>query len=165
MTTASPALPATTRNPWPLLLLFAALSCGTLALGGWLTSLGFGPWYDNLRKPPFQPPGWVFGPVWTTLFALLAWATWEVALRGERARTALKLYAVQLVLNVTWSLLFFTLHAPGLALLEIAFLDLVVVLMVIHYGRVHRPAGWKLVPYALWLGLATTINAWIVIYA
>lgn len=146
-----------------LLLVFAALSLATLGIGGWLTSLGFGTWYDELPKPAFQPPGWVFGPVWTTLFALLAVATWQVARRGSAARRALQLYAAQLVFNVLWSLLFFTLHRPDLALIDIAVLDVLVLMMVASYGRVHRASGWLLVPYAVWLGLATTINVWIVL--
>lgn len=148
-----------------LLLLFAALSAVTLAVGGWLTSLGFGTWYDELAKPWFQPPGWVFGPVWTTLFVLLALATWQVARRGPPARTALRLYAVQLVLNVAWSGLFFTAHRPDLALADIVLLDGVVLAMVVSYGRIQRSAGWLLVPYAVWLGLATAINVWIVAHA
>ena len=147
-----------------LLALFAALSVLTLGVGGWLTSLGFGPWYDELNKPWFQPPGWMFGPVWTTLLTLLAVATWQIARRGEVARPALRLYAVHLVLNMTWSLCFFTLSRPLWALADIVVLDAVMIGMVIRYGRIHRPSGWFLVPYAIWLGLATTINVWIVLH-
>lgn len=150
---------------WGLLVLFAGLSAGTLALGGWLTSLGFGPWYDGLAKPSFQPPAWVFGPAWTTIFTLLALATWSVARRGAAARTALSLYGAQLALNLGWSLCFFTLQRPLAALVDIALLDAVVLAMVVAYARVRRAAGWMLVPYAVWLGLATAINAWIVAHA
>ena len=146
------------------LVLYAVLSFGALGVGGWLTSMGFGPWYDELQKPPFQPPGWVFSPVWTTLFALLAYATWRVSLRGERARRALGLYGIQLVLNVGWSLLFFALHRPAWALVDILLLEAVVIAMVFAYGRLHRPSGWCLVPYAVWLALATAINVWIVVH-
>ena len=144
-----------------LAFLFGGLSFVTLGLGGWLTSLGMGPRYDELKTPPFQPPGWVFTPVWTTLFVLLAVATWQVARRGS-ARIALTLYAVQLAMNVAWSLLFFALHNPPWALINIAVLDLVVVAMVFAYGRIHRASGWMIVPYAIWLGLATAINVSIV---
>ncbi|MEM6457064.1 MAG: TspO/MBR family protein [Acidobacteriota bacterium] len=147
-----------------LLVFFAALSVLALGLGGWLTSLGFGPWYDTLKKPWFQPPGWVFSPAWTVIFALLAVATWQVARRGDVARTALWLYGVQLVLNVAWSLFFFALQNPAWALADIIVLDAVVVTMVVVYGRIHRTAGWLLVPYAVWLGLATAINIWIVVH-
>ncbi len=160
ITTDTPA-PASSRRQF---VIFALLSLATLALGGWLTSLGFGPWYDDLRKPSFQPPGWVFSPVWTTIFVLLAIATWQVAKLGAVARAALVVYAIQLVLNVVWSLLFFTLHEPTWALAEIVLLDVAVVSMVFLYGRVRRSAGWMIVPYAVWLGLATAINVWIVIH-
>ena len=145
------------------LVLFAFLSVLTLSVGGWLTSLGLGPWYEALEKPPFQPPSWVFSAAWTLIFALLAIASWQIAGRGGGSRLALRLYAVQLVLNVGWSLLFFALSSPAAALLNIVVLDAVVVSMVVLYGRIHRPAGWLLAPYALWLGLATAINLWIVV--
>lgn len=147
-----------------LLALFLGLSALTLGVGGWLTSLGMGAWYQQLEKPWFQPPGWVFSPVWTLLFVLLAVATWQVARRSPASGTALRLYALQLVLNVGWSLLFFALRRPAWALAEILLLDLVVVAMVVAYGRIRRVSGWLLVPYALWLGLATAINAWIVLH-
>ena len=159
---AAPTAPSEQPARRDLLVLFSVLSVVTLGLGGWLTSLGFGPWYDGLDKPWFQPPGWVFSPVWTILFVLLAIATWQVARRGAVARTALRLYAVQLVLNVAWSLLFFTLSNPLGALVDIVILDVLVIAMALVYGRIHRAAGWMLVPYVVWLGLATTINAWIV---
>ena len=89
-----------------LLAFFALISLITLSLGGWLTALGFGPWYDDLLKPPFQPPGWLFSPAWTILFTLLAVATWRIARYGEIARLALRVYAFQLLFNVLWSLLF-----------------------------------------------------------
>lgn len=146
-----------------LLAFFALISLITLSLGGWLTALGFGPWYDDLLKPPFQPPGWLFSPAWTILFTLLAVATWRIARYGEIARLALRVYAFQLLFNVLWSLLFFTLHRPGWALMDIAILNVLVVAMVVLYGRIDRLAGWFIVPYVLWLGLATSINIWIVL--
>lgn len=144
-----------------LLAFFALLSILTLAVGGWFTSMGFGPWYDELKKPPFQPPGWVFSPAWTTIFCLLAVATWQVA-RAGKARTALWLYALQLLLNVTWSLLFFALARPMWALVEIVVLTAIVAAMVYQYSRIRRAAGLMLVPYVVWLLFATALNAWIV---
>ena len=146
-----------------LLVLFAGLSVAILAVGGWLTSLGFGEWYDALEKPWFQPPGWAFGPAWFSIFTLLAIATWQIARRGAVARTALWIYGAQLVLNLLWSLLFFTLHRPGWALVEIVVLDVVLFVMVFLYGRIHRAAGWMLVPYAGWLLFATAINVAVVV--
>ena len=146
-----------------LLALFSILSVLTLAAGGWLTSLGLGPWYDELQKPPFQPPAWVFTPAWTTIFALLAIATWRLARQGNPAKPALFVYGVQLVLNMLWSLFFFAMERPDLALVEICVLDIVIVVMVVMYGRLDRTAGWFLVPYGIWLVLATSINLWVVL--
>ena len=139
------------------------LSFATLAVGGWLTSLGLGPWYDTLRIPDWQPPGWVFTPAWVTILTLLAVASWRVFGQREKPRgLAIGLYAVQLLLNMGWSLLFFALQSPPWALLEILVLNVVVLAMVPVYYRIDRLSGLLLVPYAAWLGLATAINAWIV---
>ena len=160
---SAPGAAAETSSRRDLLALFALLSLVTLAVGGWFTSLGFGTWYDELKKPPFQPPGWLFSPVWTFIFTLLTLATWRVARQGEIARTAIQVYSLQLVFNVLWSLFFFTLHRPSWALADIAVLNVLVVAMVILYGRIDRMAGWFMVPYAAWLGVATAINSWIVL--
>ena len=147
-----------------LLTLFSLLSIVTLAAGGLLTSLGLGPWYDELKTPPFQPPAWAFTPAWTAIFTMLAIATWRIALLGRPSRYALVVYAVQLVLNMAWSLFFFAMERPDLALIEIFVLDIVVLTMVAMYGRLDRIAGWLLVPYAVWLVLATSINFWVVLH-
>ncbi len=146
---------------------FGLASLATLLLGGLLTGLGLGPWYEALRVPSWQPPAWAFTPAWTTIFTLLAIAAWLVhrdveGTPGAR-RIALTLYAIQLVLNAGWSLLFFALGAPGAALIEVLVLDLVLVAMVVAFARVSRPAGLLLLPYLGWLLFATAINAWIVL--
>jgi translocator protein len=146
-------------------LLFAGLSVLTLGIGGWLTSLGMDAWYDALAKPPFQPPGWVFSPVWTTIFILITISTWQLDRREAWKGSVRALYFTQLVLNVGWSLCFFAMKNPALALAEIVVLDAVVVAMMLVYGRAWRPAGLMILPYVIWLGLATSINAWIVLYA
>lgn len=148
---------------WSLLILYGALSAAVLLVGGWLTSLGLGPWYDGLEKPWFQPPSWVFSFAWTIILSLLAVATWGIATAGSASRPALRLYVLQLLLNVVWSLLFFALRSPAWALAEIVLFDLVVLAMLVLYARVRRWAGWLLLPYVAWLGLATAINAWIVL--
>ncbi|MEM9356234.1 MAG: tryptophan-rich sensory protein [Pseudomonadota bacterium] len=141
-----------------------SISVVLLGLGGWLTYLGLGPWYDNLHLPPFQPPAWAFTPMWTLVLTLLAIATWLVARHGKRGCTglALGLYGAQCVLNAGWSLLFFTMQRPEVALWELVALDLVLVLMIATYWPVSRLGGLLLVPYLVWLLLATAINVWIV---
>ncbi len=149
-----------------LLVLFLLLSFATLGIGGWLTSLGMGQWYEELRVPPWQPPGWVFSPAWFAILTLLATSTWKLFGIGASKSAlvwAISFYAIQLLLNMIWSLLFFTLHSPTYALYEIVLLDLVVTTMVILYSRISLFSSLLLLPYALWLYFATAINTWIVL--
>ena len=145
-------------------LVAVAWSLFTLAAGGALTAAGIGPWYRSLEIPPFQPPAWVFTPAWTIIFVLVAVSLWRISLRGDISRAAVLLYTVQLVLNVLWSLFFFVMERPDLALVDAAVLDVVVIAMVIVYGRIDKAAGLCLVPYAAWMLFATAINAWIVLH-
>jgi tRNA(Arg) A34 adenosine deaminase TadA/tryptophan-rich sensory protein len=130
--------------------------------GGWLTYAGLGPWYERLDFPPYQPPGWVFTPAWGVVLALLAVATWRVAQVPGRHAAAFVLYGVQCILNVGWSLLFFTLQRPDVALWELAVLDAALLLMIAVYARASRTAALMLIPYLAWLLFATAINGWIV---
>lgn len=143
------------------------VSLALLVVGGWLTSLGLGPWYRGLDFPPFQRPGWVFSPVWAVVFALLARSTWLV-LQSDGSRIslafALGLYGAQCVLNLGWSLLFFALKRPDAALWELLVVDATVAAMVIVYARSSRPAAALMLPYLGWVSFATAINAWIVKY-
>jgi translocator protein len=142
----------------------------SLALAGWLL-LTFGAaatgvfvsvdgWYAGLTKPAWNPPGWVFGPVWTTLYVLMATAAWLVWLRGGWAAQgkALRLYLLQWTLNALWTPLFFGLHQPGLALVEVVALYLSVLATLVSFWRVRRSAAVLLIPYVLWLTLATALN-------
>lgn len=148
-----------------LLAFYLVLSYATLGIGGWLTSLGMGPWYDTLPKPLWQPPGWVFGPVWTVLMTLLAVATWQLTVKAKTGlKVPLTLYGIQLLLNMGWSLAFFTLHSPWAALVVIVPLDVVLALMIVYYRRSSNLAALLLVPYLLWLLLATSINIWICLH-
>ena len=145
----------------------------SLALLGWLTlclaggSLGafvtiseVRDWYPTLVKPSWNPPSWVFGPVWTTLYVMMAIAAWLVWRRVDRpgGRVALGLFGAQLVLNFLWSWLFFGLHSPGLAGVEIVALWVLLGLTIAAFSRVHRVAAALLVPYWAWVTFATALN-------
>ena len=123
-----------------------------------------GPWYDALRKPPFQPPKSVFGPVWTVLYAAMGVAAWRVWRRAGwgGARRPLTLFLVQLALNVAWSWLFFAWRRPDLASVEIVVLWLAILATLLAFRRVDRPAAWLLAPYLAWVTFATalTIAIW-----
>ena len=150
------------RNPaWQALALgLFYLSCFLAAgLGSLFTMVSVGSWYAGLAKPSWNPPGWVFGPVWTVLYALMAVAGWLVWRRGGSENwLALRWFAVQLALNVGWSAVFFGLQMPGLAVLEIVLLWLAIVATLMTSWRVSRPAGILLLPYLLWVSFAAALN-------
>lgn len=147
------------------LLAFLAAVALPLAVGGLagaLTAAAIPTWYAGLAKPPFNPPDWVFGPVWTALYVLMGIASflvWRAGWERREVREALGLYAAQLVLNGLWSLLFFGAHSPAWALLDIAALVALVVATTIRFAAIRAPAGWLLVPYLAWIAFATVLNA------
>jgi tryptophan-rich sensory protein len=118
-----------------------------------------GSWYEGLQKPPLNPPSWVFGPVWSVLYLASAVAGWLVWRARPAARRPLALWGGQLVLNAAWSPLFFGLHLPGLALVDILLLLGLVIATTASFHRVRMMAGALFVPYAAWVGFAAYLNA------
>lgn len=119
-----------------------------------------GAWYAGLTKPPLNPPNWIFGPVWTTLYFLMAVAATLVwgKVGFENAKGELSLFAVQLVLNGMWSMLFFGMQRPDLALVDIVALLAMIVATLVSFYRVTPLAGLLLVPYLMWVSFATYLN-------
>lgn len=142
-----------------LALVAACLAVG--AIGGAVTATSVGSWYQQLRKPSFNPPNWVFAPVWTTLYIAMAVAAWRVwRERGlEGARFALSLFAAQLALNLGWSILFFGMRQVGLALIEILLLLAILVATTLAFRRIDGIAALLLVPYVGWVSFATVLTA------
>ena len=137
---------------------FACLGAGALA--GIATGAQPGAWYGALVKPRFNPPGWVFGPVWTVLYVTMGVAAWLVWMRRDvpGAGPALVLFAVQLVLNVTWPVLFFAWQRPGLAFVEIIVLWAAIAATLWAFFHVRPAAGWLMVPYMGWVTFAAVLN-------
>lgn len=119
-----------------------------------------GAWYASLNKPSWQPPNWLFGPVWSVLYAMIAvsgWFVWlEVGLQG--AGLAFAVYAAQLFLNAVWSGLFFGMRRIDLAMLEVILLWLSIVLNIIVFYPISAAAAWLLLPYLLWVSFAAFLN-------
>ncbi len=139
------------------LLIFVAAVSLTAATGAYFAP---GDWYAALQKPPWNPPDWIFPPVWTVLYLTIAasgWLAWRHAPDGH-APLALGVYLVQLVLNAAWSWLFFGLHRPGLALAEIVLLWLSILATIVLFWRIKPLAGVLLLPYLLWVGFAAALN-------
>jgi benzodiazapine receptor len=152
---------------------YCVISVILLVLGGWLTYVGLGDWYYDLNFPPFQPPNWLFTWAWVVVLSCLAVSTWMVTCKIKEdvnsipiaaGLFAMILYGAQCVLNAGWSLLFFTLQRPDIALWELALMDLVLLGMVWSYARISFISALLLVPYVAWLALSTAINIWIVIH-
>lgn len=135
-----------------LLLCFAAAAGGAMFMPG--------EWYAALNKPTWNPPSWIFGPVWSTLYLMMAVAAWLVWQRGGIAaqRRALGLFLTQLALNALWTPLFFGLRQPGLAFAEILLLWLAILATLLAFRRVNRVAAWLLVPYLAWVSFAAVLN-------
>lgn len=132
-----------------------------LVLGGGLL-IGYatlpGEWYASLVKPPFNPPNWIFGPVWSLLYVLIAIAGWRTWMR-EPTGVAMKIWGAQLVLNFLWSPTFFGAKLMGPALVIIVLLLASIILFIARAGSRDRLSGWLFVPYAVWVAFATLLNA------
>lgn len=130
-------------------------------VGGAATARSVDNWYRTLRKPSFNPPGSVFGPVWTVLYIMMGVADYLVDTEGigEERENARRIYKLQLGLNSLWSVLFFGLRAPGFALAEIVVLWTAIVMTIRAFWPISRVAALLLVPYLLWTTFATALNA------
>ena len=114
-------------------------------------------WYATLNKPSFNPPNWVFGPVWTTLFLLMGISLYLVWTKGF-TKQALIFFSIQLFLNILWSALFFGLRSPLSALIEIIILWAFILLTIISFYKISKIAGILLIPYILWVSFAAVLN-------
>jgi translocator protein len=142
------------------LVAWLVVTFAAAGLGNWATITSVGDWYQQLARPAWTPPDWVFGPVWTALYAMMAVAAWLVWRQAGylRASWPLGLYIVQVALNTLWSVLFFGLRNPALAAAEIVVLWLVILATLSAFWRRSAAAGWLVVPYAAWVAFAALLN-------
>jgi tryptophan-rich sensory protein len=150
----------TGRTRWIGLAVFVAICLGAGGLGAIAAAPEIEGWYSTLSKPTWNPPDSVFGPVWTTLFVLMAiagWLVWKPA-GFKAAAMPLTLFGVQLLLNVAWSWIFFGMHQPGWAFVEVVILWLAIVATTVAFFRCSKVAGWLLVPYMAWVSFASILN-------
>ena len=129
------------------------------SLGSIFTTPAISGWYTTLNKPSFNPPNWLFAPVWTTLFILMGIALFLVWRQGVKGSgVALIFFAVQLIFNILWSFLFFKLQSPHYALLEIIALWLLIAITLLKFLKISNAAGLLLLPYLLWVSFAAFLN-------
>jgi tryptophan-rich sensory protein len=144
---------------YAVLIVAAVLAVGTLGQAATFPNLA--PWYASLAKPPFNPPNWIFGPVWGTLYVLMAVAGWRVLVLPSSTpgrSAALTGFFVQLALNAAWSWMFFAAHSPILGLIDIVPQLAAIVWTISRFYSLDRIAAWCLVPLAGWVGFATLLN-------
>lgn len=135
-------------------------------LSGFATQSSVGSWYLNLEKPFFNPPGWIFGPVWTTLYVLMGIAVariWSLGWEKINVKIAVYAFITQLTLNALWSVLFFGLQNPLAAFIEILFLLTAIIYTTLRFKKLDKVAAYLMYPYILWVSFATILNFSIVI--
>lgn len=149
------------KQLWLSFFAFILLCALVELVGGAWTRESVGTWYPKLIKPSWTPPAWVFGPVWSCLYLMIAVSGWLLyrAEYSQQRRLALLFYSAQLVLNFAWPFLFFFLQSPLLGLIDIALLCLAVMLTIYKAWPLHRTAALLLVPYLLWVLYAASLNA------
>jgi translocator protein len=147
-------------NSLAILVLLLAVCFGVAGAGAIVTGSSVRDWYPMLRKPSWNPPSWLFGPVWTILYAMMAIAAWLVWRRREvlSVNSALGLFAFQLVLNAAWSPLFFGLRNPIAGLSDIVPLWAAILVTMMSFWKISPAAGALMVPYWLWVSFATALN-------
>ena len=145
-------------------LLFAVLiTLGVGAIAGFATVQSIDTWYAALNKPSFNPPNWLFGPVWTFLYILMGIALfliWKLPVSKNR-NTAIGFFFFQLLLNFLWSFLFFYFHLIAVTLFDIIILWVMIFLTIILFSRLNKTASWLLVPYISWVSFATILNIYV----
>jgi translocator protein len=142
------------------LLVAAIITLITAGIGGWLTDIG--PWYRSLKTPAWKPPDWAFGPIWTVILSLAAVSAamaWEASAgTPDLQRAIVVVFLLNAILNVLWNVCYFTLKRPDWALIEVAFLWLSIAALIVLIWPVERTAAIMLVPYLVWVGIASVLN-------
>lgn len=140
------------------LLVFVALSFAAATMGAFFSP---GEWYQELNKPSWNPPPWIFGPVWNVLYLLMAFSAWLVWREGglQKQRLPLSFYGLQLCLNAVWTPVFFGGQWPAGGFVVIILLWLAIVVTILRFWPVHRWAAWLMVPYLIWVSFASVLNA------
>lgn len=152
------------KKIWKIgIAVFVCLAVG--GLSGFATADAIQGWYLTLNKPSFNPPNWVFGPAWTTLYILMGIAAglvWSTGWQEPDVRSALAIFGTQLLLNGLWSIIFFTWQSPLWALIEMLVLLGFILLTIVRFKPISATAAYLLVPYVLWVSFATVLTAAIV---
>jgi len=146
---------------WPLLIISIIIPQSAGLLGSLFTMSSVKDWYPTLNRPSFNPPSWLFAPVWTLLFLLMGIALyliWNEGLETPGVKKALIFFVAQLILNILWSVFFFGLRSPLLGLVDIVPLVILIALTIVNFKKINPTAGYLLIPYLIWTSFATILN-------
>ena len=151
------------KNKLLSFLLFAIITYSASVIGGLATINFKEPWYSMLVMPAYNPPDWVFAPVWTTLYLLMTIAIWKFWHSKNRDIDTIYIYIVHLIFNTTWSIVFFVFHKIILALIVLVILILLIIVLIVRFKRVNLLSYYLMIPYLLWCLFALLLNVSLVI--
>ena len=147
-----------TKNKYLSLLILLLVTFIAPVIGSYVTSVFKEPWYSEIIQPSFNPPSWVFPPVWTTLYVMMSIAIWRVWIAFFYSRI-LKLYFFHLFFNCIWSIIFFGFHQIGLALINIIVILFFIIILMKEYLKIDKLSFYLMIPYFLWSSFALVLNA------
>jgi tryptophan-rich sensory protein len=151
------------KNKFLSFSLFALVTFSASAIGGFAT-VGFKePWYSLINKPLFNPPDWVFAPVWTTLYLFMTIAIWKFWHSKNRDISTIYVYLIHLIFNTTWSIVFFVFHKITLALIVLVILIFLIIILMVRFKRVNLYSYYLMIPYLLWCFYALLLNTSLII--
>ena len=147
-----------TKNKYLSLLILLLVTFIAPVIGSYVTSVFKEPWYSEIIQPSFNPPSWVFPPVWSTLYVMMSIAIWRVWIAFFNSRI-LKLYFFHLFFNCIWSIIFFGFHQIGLALINIIVILFFIIILMKEYLKIDKLSFYLMIPYFLWSSFALVLNA------
>ena len=146
------------KNKFLSFLLFAIITYSSSLIGGLVTAGFKEPWYSLIIKPSFNPPSWIFAPVWTTLYLMMTIAIWFFWHSKNRDMNTIYIYFIHIVFNTTWSIVFFGLHEIFYALLVLVALIFLIITLILRFKRVNMLSYYLMIPYLLWCCYALFLN-------
>ena len=146
------------KNKFLSFLLFALITYSSSVIGGLVTAGFKEPWYSLINKPLFNPPSWIFAPVWTTLYLMMTIAIWFFWHSKKRDMNTIYIYFIHIVLNTTWSIVFFGLHKIFYSLLVLIALIFLIIILILRFKRVNMLSYYLMIPYLLWCCYALILN-------
>ena len=146
-----------TKNKYLSLIIILIITFSASAIGGFITSAFKEPWYSQIILPSFNPPSWVFGPVWTILYILMSFAAWSAWLKTYEIYI-LKIYFIHLFFNSVWSIIFFGFHIIFLALIDLIIILAFIIALMSIYSKKNKISFYLMTPYFVWSGYALILN-------